>query len=40
MDAEQPGGRALVVIAAIQCALDHALFENLDGLFQENAGIQ
>src|SRR6185369_13503161 len=40
MDSQQPGGRALVMFAALQCALDHALLQYLYGLLQEDAGIQ
>ena len=27
-------------LCALQCALDHALLQNFDGLFQEDAAIQ
>src|SRR5512133_2212466 len=39
MNAELLGSRALVAVIARQGALDHASFENLDGLLQEEFAV-
>src|ERR1035438_6415820 len=40
MNAELLRGGTLVAMVALECALDHALFQDLDGLLQEESTVE